>query len=65
MTIGIATQNAPRALNAQETNCVVGGTRGGGGIGPAPSPSFPEQQPFDVRFSKEVFWPVLSWPYFW
>jgi len=65
MIIGIATDNASRALTVQETSCVAAGTRGGGGIGPAPSPSFPAQQSFDARYSKNFFWPALAWPYVW
>jgi hypothetical protein len=40
MTIVAFMTDAPRLLSDREIACVGGGTLGGGGIGPAPSPNF-------------------------
>jgi hypothetical protein len=40
MTATMQILEAPLTLSEQEIACVAGGTRGGGGIGPMPSPDF-------------------------
>jgi hypothetical protein len=63
MTIVAFMTDAPRLLSDREIACVGGGTLGGGGIGPAPSPNFgPRPEPFDVRYSR-LLWSIMAWPY--